>query len=251
MKHEELVIKNWTESAPNYSNGILNELESFKRSAWEALIEENADVSEKRCILDVGTGPGFFAIIMALKGHYVTAVDCTQAMVEEAEANALAYHACIDFKVADTQKLPFTDAQFDLIISRNVAWTIIDAEAAYREWMRVLKPGGRVLIFDANWNRRLFNEELRLAYEADLKELAEKYPGFKRHDHSKDMESFRKNMPMCARIRPEWDLEAIKRVGYENVDCVKDFQERIYTPEEQIMYRSTPMFLIKADKPLF
>lgn len=31
-------------------------------------------------ILDVGTGPGFFAIIMSLAGHEVTAIDCTQAM---------------------------------------------------------------------------------------------------------------------------------------------------------------------------
>ena len=248
MDQNERLQKNWTDSAANYSGSIKRELESFKRSAWEQLIEENADLSEKKQILDVGTGPGFFAILLSLKGHDVTAVDCTEAMIREAKANAASYNADVTFQMADTQELPFHDNQFDLVISRNVAWTIIDAEAAYKEWLRVLKPGGRVLIFDANWNRRLFNEDLRLAYEADLKELAEKYPEFKRHDHTPDMEAFRKTMPMCARIRPAWDLETLKRVGYENVESVKGFQERIYTPEEQIMYRSTPMFLLKADK---
>ena len=159
MVNAENVIKNWTESSGNYSKLIERELASFKRQAWTELILANAGKSGKLKILDVGTGPGFFTIIMSMAGNDVTAIDCTQAMLDEAQNNAKRNGVSPRFLLSDTQETPFDDESFDLIISRNVAWTILDAEKAYAEWRRILRPDGRVLIFDANWNRDL--ERLR------------------------------------------------------------------------------------------
>lgn len=158
MKQEEKLIKNWTESSSGYSSSILKELNSFKRQAWTELILKNAGREGKLNILDVGTGPGFFAIIMSLQGHDVTAIDCTQAMLDEAQHNAELFGVHPHFLLSDTQTLDFPNDTFDLVISRNVVWTIMDAEKAFREWRRVLKPGGRMIAFDANWNLRLFDE---------------------------------------------------------------------------------------------
>lgn len=203
---------------------------------------------QKMKILDVGTGPGFFAIIMAQEGHEVTAVDCTEAMLAEARNNAKRHHVNVNFMLSDTQNLPFEDESFDLVISRNVAWTIMDTEKAYREWKRVLKPDGRVLIFDANWNIRLFDEKKRLEYERDLEEAREKFPEERLHVHSAEMDDFRKGMPMCSKIRPQWDLEALLRAGYKKIGCNTDIVHLIYDECEQIINRSTPMFLLTAEK---
>ena len=46
----------------------------------------------------------------------------------------------------DSHQLSFDDNTFDLLINRNVTWTLYDPEQAYKEWYRVLKPGGRLLI---------------------------------------------------------------------------------------------------------
>ena len=43
------------------------------------------------------------------------------------------------------------DNTFDMIVSRNVTWNLEHPDRAYYEWMRVLKPGGVLLNFDANW----------------------------------------------------------------------------------------------------
>ena len=133
MKQEEKLIKNWTESSSGYSSSILKELRSFKRQAWTDLILQNAGREGKLKILDVGTGPGFFAIIMSLQGHDVTAIDCTQAMLDEAQHNAELFGVHPRFLLSDTQSLDFPDDTFDLVISRNVVWTIMDAEKAFRE----------------------------------------------------------------------------------------------------------------------
>lgn len=113
MKQEEKLIKNWTESSSGYSSNILKELNSFKRQAWTDLILKNAGREGKLNILDVGTGPGFFAIIMSLQGHDVTAIDCTQAMLDEAQHNAELFDVHPRFLLSDTQSLSFADDMFD------------------------------------------------------------------------------------------------------------------------------------------
>ena len=47
--------------------------------------------------------------------------------------------------------LRFADNTFDMIVSRNVTWNLEHPDRAYYEWMRVLKPGGVLLNFDASW----------------------------------------------------------------------------------------------------
>ena len=65
----------------------------------------------------------------------------------------------------DAQKLDFEDNTFDVVISRNLTWNLEHPDVAYREWVRVLKAGGRLLNFDANWYGYLYEEEQRKAYE--------------------------------------------------------------------------------------
>lgn len=159
--------------------------------------------------------------------------------------------SCYDtprFILSDAQELPFPSESFDLVISRNVAWTIMDAEKAYGEWKRVLKPDGKVLIFDANWNIRLFDEEKRKLYEADMEEAQRLFPEHEVHCHSEEMDDFRRGMPMCSRIRPQWDVDALLRVGFKKVFCNTDIMKIIYDEYEQIANRSTPMFLLSAEK---
>lgn len=248
MKKEERLQKNWTDSSANYSKIIEDELRSFKKNAWLNLICQNGEMKPDMKILDIGTGPGFFTIILAEQGYQVTAADCTEAMIQCARINGERHGIKAKYQVADAQNLPFEDESFDLIVSRNVAWTIIDAEKAYKEWKRVLKPNGVVLIFDANWNIRLFDEKKAQEDAADLAEVKRLYPDYPLHLRTPEMEEFRRSMPMCAKHRPQWDFELLLRAGYQKIECIPSLNEWIYTEEEKIMNRSVPEFLLKAKK---
>ena len=48
---------------------------------------------------------------------------------------------------AELEKLIFEDNSFDAVINCRVMWTLPDPESAVKEWMRVLKPGGRIISF--------------------------------------------------------------------------------------------------------
>ena len=70
----------------------------------------------------------------------------------------------------DAEKPIFADETFDVVISRNLTWTLPNAEHAYSEWMRVLKTGGILLNFDANYGKD---------DASDTKDLPEQHAHFK------------------------------------------------------------------------
>ncbi|EHQ91112.1 class I SAM-dependent methyltransferase [Desulfosporosinus youngiae] len=247
MNSEEKLIKNWTDGSNNYSNIVKVELNSFKKQAWTDIILENAGKTTAMDILDVGTGPGFFAIIMSQAGNRVTAIDCTGAMIEEAKANAENEGVTADFRVSDGQNLEFEDESFDLIISRNVTWTLIDAQKAYREWKRVLRPQGRILIFDANWNIRFFNEEYMRKFEEDQEDYRRVF-GEEPPQYTAEMIDYRKSMPMCRRIRPQWDFNALVELGHKKIYYEMDIGKRVYDERQKVIHRSTPMFMLVVEK---
>lgn len=65
------------------------------------------------------------------------------------------------------------NTSFDVVVSRNLTWNLQEPAVAYKEWCRVLKKGGLLLNFDANWYGYLFDEKKRQAYEEDRKNTQE------------------------------------------------------------------------------
>ena len=134
----------WTDRAQSYSAQNIAEMNDWRRQAWRELILSHGPQKECLRVLDIGTGPGFFAINLALAGHEVTAVDVTGEMLAHAKQNAESYGAKAEFVLHRGEFLPFEDNSFDLIVSRNVVWNLEYPEQALSEWARVLAPGGRM-----------------------------------------------------------------------------------------------------------
>lgn len=151
--------KYWTSRTIGYSKVNEEELSTDQKKKWLNVITEYFPKErEKIKVLDMGTGPGFFAIILAQAGFDVTAVDCTNSMLERAKVNAGAYKDRITWVLSDAQKTEFEDETFDVVVSRNLTWNLERPELAYKEWLRILKKGGFLLNFDANWYQYLFDE---------------------------------------------------------------------------------------------
>jgi ubiquinone/menaquinone biosynthesis C-methylase UbiE len=95
--------------------------------------------------LELGCGTGFFTLNLKLAGvieeGHVT--DLSPGMVEVAQKNARSLGFEVQGRVADAERLPYDDNRFDLVIGHAVLHHIPDVELAFREVLRVLKPGGR------------------------------------------------------------------------------------------------------------
>lgn len=239
----------WSTRTEGYSEVNHKELEGMQKEAWLSLLEaEFPDIPKDEIeILDVGTGPGFFPVILAEAGYRVTAVDYTREMLEKAMENAGNLCERISFYRMDAQNLEFEDNRFDVIISRNLTWNLEKPDKAYEEWMRVLKPGGKLLNFDANWYGYLYDEEKRQAYERDRKNVEQ----MDLDDHYlctdiDAMEQIALKMPLSAKVRPAWDVEVLNRIGAGEVCADTQVWERVWSTEEKLNYGSTPMFMVKG-----
>lgn len=252
MDIQTTVEKRWKHSAIGYSSLIKEELDSSLPQMWKNLILSNAPKNSKLRILDVGTGPGFFSIIFAQAGHDVTAIDCTGQMIVQACKNAEENGVYPKFKLMDSHHLDFDDNSFDLIINRNVTWTLNDPKQAYKEWHRVLSPGGKLIIFDANWHMECYDDEVRKAVESDKKKYRAKYgEPVNTYDGEKEeglILDYYKFLPLSNIWRPRWDKEALEEVGYSSIKIDLNVNDKVYSESKKILYASTPMFMIIADK---
>lgn len=242
---QQTIEKYWAGSAKGYSELIQKELSSWQKEAWRNKILAKAP--QKACldILDIGTGPGFFTIILGEAGHRLTAIDCTAKMLAEAQSNADVAGVKANFYQMDSHTLDFPDNSFDLIVNRNVTWTLYDPSTAYREWQRVLRVGGRLLIFDANWGMYCFDEEIKRLNDENAALYRKKY-GEPPKTNKVDKEYIDK-MFLSNRQRPEWDIVALKDMGF-NVSCEENVGGELWEEPKQLLYGATPMFMVVGEK---
>ncbi len=113
--------------------------------------------------LDVGTGPGQLAFYLAQAGFEVTGIDISPGMIDRARQKAREFGLCVDFRTGDAEHLSFEDNTFNVVVTRNLVWTLPDPQAAIREWHRVLRPGGRIVISDGYWSNITWSRLHRLA----------------------------------------------------------------------------------------
>lgn len=252
--YEEENITYWTKRAPSYGDVHRDELRTSQHDVWSGVLRDAicrhfpTRVPQSIQVLEIGTGPGFFAILLAEQGYDVTAIDYTASMLAEAKANAGALGKTIHFCQMNGEELTFADQSFDVIVTRNVTWNLPHPEKAYAEWTRVLRPGGVLLNFDANWYRYLYDDTARQGYEYDRQQIAQS--GVANETDGTDipaMEAIAEKAPLSAIVRPQWDVKTLQQQGME-VAVDADIWRTVWTKEECINNSSTPMFLIEAVK---
>jgi len=105
-------------------------------------------------VLDIGSGPGFLASEMGEAvgpAGRVYGIDLSESMIKIARERC-ADRPWVEFQPGDARRLPFPDHHFDVAVSTQVYEYVNDMAAALSELYRVLRPGGRALILDTDWD---------------------------------------------------------------------------------------------------
>lgn len=245
----------WNHRYSGYSKVNQKELEGIQRDKWKEqfkrLLPENLNLK----VLDIGTGPGFFTIILEELGYSnITGVDYSYKMLEVAKENIQTYgkeYSSIQLMQMDAQNLEFEPESFDIIVSRNLTWNLEKPQQAYSEWLRVLKPKGALFIFDANWYAFLQNESLEKEFEAKrqkaIEEKLEDYWQGEGVDEEK-MDWIVQQLPLTYQQRPQWDIDYFSSQEGISVETEENFGDLVWDYEEQLNYGATPMFCIEVVK---
>ena len=159
--------------------------EDYYLPIFEYILPQMGDLQGKR-VLELGTGTGGTATILAKRGAYVTGIDLLPFRLVEARQRTLQHSVtnATDFLLMDATELAFPDNTFDIIISKSVLVFTDHAEVS-RECHRVLKPGGKAIFIEnmrhhpVVWlYRKLFlkySRELRYFSLADIRAIGENF----------------------------------------------------------------------------
>lgn len=133
-------------------------------------VAEVAGFAPGQLVLDVASGRGTQAVFYAAQfGVRVTGLDLSEEMIRAARARAasVGLSEAVRFERGDSQRLPFTDASFDAVINECAVGIPEDSQAVLDEMVRVVRPGGTVVIHESTWRAPL--------PEAEKRELSERY----------------------------------------------------------------------------
>lgn len=242
----------WNNRADTYSVTVNDELGSDAAASWSTLFDEHLDADGKGDlrVLDVGTGPGFFARLLAERGCLIEAIDCSPDMLERAKRNTRPYHDRIAFRTMDATKLDYDDDSFDVVVTRNLTWTLPDPRQAYREWHRVLRRGGVLLNFDANWYSYLADDDIDRKRAADQSDpaISPNPEAAATDEQCAACEQIALDMPLTGAVRPAWDVQELSSIGFSRVSPDTGVWKRVWSENEQRYYASTPLFMIAATK---
>lgn len=129
-------------------------------------LEQAIGLDKSRQIADIGSGTGIFTEILLLKGCRVTGVEPNAAMRKAAEAQLGGYERFYS-QDGRAEQTGLEDHSIDLItVAQAFHW--MEVEATRREFMRILKPGGHILLI---WNLRLQHTPFLQAYETLVREI--------------------------------------------------------------------------------
>ena len=226
----------WDRRSEDFSSLRRRELKGTDGQLWLDLMERHLPEGKHLRILDAGTGAGFFAILLSGCGHQVTGIDLSAEMIREAKKNMMEAGCRVDFCRMSAQELEFSDGIFDAVVSRNLTWTLPDVMEAYREWHRVLKPGGVLMNFDSDCGKLVFSKtddqsNVHAGIEDEL--IAE-------------CNEIKDSLRITSHSRPEWDIRFLKSLGL-SVECEENIAPMVHR-DPDMRYDNVPLFAIYGKK---
>jgi len=120
----------------------------FTQGRRDAILAAEAAISPgANCVLEVGVGTGI-SLPQYARSTSVTAIDISAAMLGKARARAtrLGLDNVEQLAVMDAEAMQFADDSFDVVVGQYVITSVPDPEAALDEFVRVLRPGGQIVI---------------------------------------------------------------------------------------------------------
>lgn len=154
MTHEQRVL--WDAEADRFDDEPDHGLrDPSVWQAWTALLVDLLPPPPAR-VLDLGSGTGTLAVLLAGLGYEVAALDVSPRMVGLAREKALRHGVNVRFVVGDAGDPDVGDralsAPFDVVLTRHLLWALPDAAAALDAWMRLLEPGGMLVLIEGFWH---------------------------------------------------------------------------------------------------
>jgi len=143
----------WDAEAPTFDEAPDHGLhDPAVRAAWRALLLEHLPPAPAR-VADLGCGTGTLTVLLAEAGYRVDGLDLSPAMIALAEQKAATERDLpVTFRVGDASNPDLVQGSYDVVLSRHVLWALPEPATGLARWVRLLAPGGRLLLVEGSWS---------------------------------------------------------------------------------------------------
>lgn len=227
----------WSQRTMDFSKLRMKEFSGKMHARWMEEFRKYLPMDKSLKTLDLGTGTGFFAFLLSAEGYHVTGIDLTEDMILQAKKSSEVLDIPADFFVMDAENPEFASDSFDVLVTRNLTWELPHLPNAYKNWYSLLKPGGILINFDADYCREKQEASLpeNHAHKGIAPSLCLEYA------HFKDI------LRPVQQPRPEWDVRLLTEAGFRDITVDTGVWRRIYREFDEF-YNPTPIFTIVAYK---
>jgi ubiquinone/menaquinone biosynthesis C-methylase UbiE len=152
----------------------LPETQQLKAASYGYLGLKKGDV-----VLDAGCGPGYDTLRMAAmvgKTGQVTGIDLSERMIAIAEAKLKRSGLSAAFRAGDVRRLPFPDASFDAVRIERMLQILDNPGQILDEMVRVLRPGGRLLSIEPDWETFVIDPGSRYTARTFFRFCTDQFP---------------------------------------------------------------------------
>lgn len=218
---KEEIREYWSARAATFDLSPGHEIfTSEERAAWHALFRKHLGDGNGRKALDLASGTGVVSRLLHELGFRVTGLDFAEPMLERARAKAAGGALAVEFVAGDAEQTFEPDASYDVLVTRHLVWTLEDPPAAFAEWHRILKPGGRLLIVDHDPAARTARARLQRRIAGILRGWAKPAPtpGVDRAVHERIVAQ----VYFSQGTRPEAVAELLGQAGFTGIVIDRD-----------------------------
>ncbi|WP_349827294.1 demethylmenaquinone methyltransferase [Brevibacterium litoralis] len=140
-KQKDAVAQMFDDVARKYD--VMNDVLSLGQvRRWRRVVTDAVDTRPGERVLDLAAGTGTSSLEYLQAGAEVVAGDISEGMLEQGRRQ----YPEVDFRYADAMDLPFAEGEFDVVTISFGLRNVHDPDAGLREMLRVLKPGGRLVV---------------------------------------------------------------------------------------------------------
>jgi SAM-dependent methyltransferase len=247
-EHLEMSRKAWDAYHPHYTSFKLRKRPNFHQFFADGGVELNdveiklaGDIKGKKLLDICCTGDATQAFSWENLGAEVVACDFSPVAIELAKRNAEKIGSRIEFKVADAQILtPIADNGFDIVYATYTCW-LEDLYQAAQTWHRVLKPGGRLLLFTNHPVAGCLEEtDCALTVIRDYFDDSPEYYNFTGTPIADEYGGWDGKLPIVEFVHPLADvINAIAGAGL----CIKQVVETRVSDEQSPLLSQLPKYM--------
>ena len=203
-------------------------------------------------IADIGTGAASVTRALSKMGHKVIATDISEQILSNAIAMTDISDVQATFINDDITDSRLSNDFFDIVLLKDLLFTISRPERALRNAMRILRPGGLLVITDGNFiQHNHFPEYQQRASYYFMKDGRNEAASFLRlsDEQFEELEGLVKDYEVNRSRRPQWDVMQLIDMGANNIRIMNDINSK-YTYLTENGSTSIPLkFVLMAEKP--